>query len=926
MSEHGVTAGSDEDRRALEILSFEGGAEDGRRLGPGDRVGDFEIREEIGCGGTGIVYRARQLSLGREVALKLVPEVPDGDASEGRAHRREREARLLGALRHEGIVGVHGAGRLPGFRWVAMDLVAGGSLRDVVSGRAEGWPRLGDEGYFAAALDLLRRVADALATAHSHGVVHRDVKPENVLFDERRRPVLVDFGLAREDESTGLTITRGFVGTPRYASPEQARGEPLGPASDVFSFGLVAFETLTGRPAFSGGTAGRVLEEIQRAEPAWPARPKIPRDVRAVVERCLEKRPRRRYADGRSVEAEISRILRFEPVEAVPAGPIRRLLRRLARRPGAAPAAVLTASLFLCAGLGATLLLRESANVARAEAAGRMIEARRLRFSGDLERAEGILAEVAAAQETPAGACGLLADLSLRRGDAGRAAVLYRRERESSGGEPADRIGEWIAAAALRGEKIPPPLPAPETLVSARDHGLMAALLELRGEREESIAHLDAAVAMEPSAFLWHVDRALLNFALRRFSRAISDYRAARERPSFDHESLRRLGWALSGLGRPEEHASLLDAALAATPDDARLIIDRSSLFRQSGLPDAANAARRRALEIAADDPIVIGGEALHLAHDRQFDAARAILARGLESRPGLTFLLYRKAVVEMEAGEEEIAETIARPLVDEPYIGADALAIVAKARMRTGRTAEAEESYRRLREIDPENPAWGTQHGHLLLGQDRFEEAERAFRESLELAPLEPRALFGLGHVLRRTGRPWDALVVYDRALAVEPSRGETQYWLGDLWMELGVPGAARRYFARTVEGYPTWFDAWAMKGAAEAADGDLESAEATYRRALEIHPGHAPVMADFAEVLDRMGRDAESLDLYRAARAIDPSLPTAWCGEGLLRLRSDDPRVRDRDAAVGLLERAVSLRPDDAAYRGFLEEARSR
>lgn len=938
MSESGHApppAAESERRAALAFLGFEPAARAGAPWpaspGPGDRVGDFVIESEIGRGGMGVVFHARQVPLGRRVALKLVPERPEDDGAGARSERLEREARILASLRHEGIVAVHAAGAVRGHRYVAMDFVEGRTLRDVISGSAgAGTPSPRDGAWLRFSIEILQRIASALGAAHAHGVVHRDVKPENVILDARLRPVLVDFGLAREGDPGTLTRTQGFVGTPRYASPEQARGEPLGPASDVFSLGVVAYELLCGAPAFRGATSARLLDAIQFEDVAWPEAPRLPRDVRAVVEKCLEKRAADRYVDAREAEADLARILRYEPVDAVARGRLARCVRRARLRPARSAAVAAFVVLAATAAGSFVLLGHESATVRRVAAAARLEEARRLFVLGDLEREERILEEVAAASDPPAGARGLLADRRLRRGDAASALELYRREIAAHGGAPADRIGAAVAASEARGESVPPPVPASESGAArtARDHAAAGLLLARRREFAAAAEAYSRAVALEPSAFLWHFERGRIHLRARRFSLASADLGLVRDRPSFDRATLRNWGWSLHARARYDEHEALLRGALAAAPDDALLHADLSLVLRQLGRPEESAAALRRAVALAPDEPFVAAVAGAQLIYDQRFDAAIAHLESALERFPGHEAIAYHRALALKEAGRLAEAEAIARPIAadEAARYGVEALSIVAKAEETNGRIASAEASYALLRARDPENPRWATQHGHMLLRLEREEEAEAAFREAVALDPLRPDSLYGWGQVLRRTGRPWEAVLVYDRALALEPNRGETHYWLAHLWMELGVPGAASRYVALATAQHPTWFDAWALRGAIEAAAGSLAAAETAYRRALELRPGHAHVTADFAEVLDRLGRDREALAEYGKARATDPLLPLAWCGEGLLRLESDDPAVRDPAEAVRLLERAVELRPDDAEYRAYLERARAR
>src|SRR5262245_41010186 len=207
-------------------------------VGPGRRFGDYELLEEVARGGMGIVYRARQVSLGRVVALKMI--LAGQLASDEEVARFHTEARTAAGLRHPNIVSVHEVGEHDGRHYFSMDFIEGQSLADLVRERPLP-PR--------QAAEYLLTVAQAVDFAHRHGVLHRDLKPSNVLLDAQRQPHVTDFGLAkRTDQNTGQTASGAVLGTPGYMPPEQARGaKDLGPAADVYSLGAVLYELVVGR-------------------------------------------------------------------------------------------------------------------------------------------------------------------------------------------------------------------------------------------------------------------------------------------------------------------------------------------------------------------------------------------------------------------------------------------------------------------------------------------------------------------------------------------------------------------------------------------------------------------------------------------------------------------------------------------------------
>ncbi|MBV8430292.1 MAG: protein kinase, partial [Solirubrobacterales bacterium] len=320
-----------------------------RRSGDGEvrSLGKFQLLERVGVGGFGTVWRARDVRLDRIVALK-VPHVHPIEPA-GEVARFYGEARAAAQLRHPGIVTVHEVADLDGLPVLVCDFVAGPSLRDVLRTRRPSR---------RTAAELVAKVADALAYAHSMGAIHRDIKPANIMLDAAApgsgaapgeagsdwpgEPRIVDFGLASlEQESIHLTQEGAIIGTPAYMSPEQAAGRdvthPVDPRSDIYSLGVVLYELLTGGPPFAG-TRSELLNKVITCDPPGPRRldRAIPRDLESICLKAIAKEPRHRYASARELADDLRCFLEGEPVRARPISPWRRMLRRAHRRPAEA--------------------------------------------------------------------------------------------------------------------------------------------------------------------------------------------------------------------------------------------------------------------------------------------------------------------------------------------------------------------------------------------------------------------------------------------------------------------------------------------------------------------------------------------------------------------------------------------------------------
>jgi tetratricopeptide (TPR) repeat protein/predicted Ser/Thr protein kinase len=287
------------------------------------RIGKYEILREIARGGMAVVYEARDPALGRKVALKVLKE--------GNRERVHREASAAAKLRHPNVVAIYDVG--PDF--IAMDLIEGRTLAEAAGGLTR------DQ-----RLAILETVARAVAHAHSQGVIHRDLKPQNILIDADGRVVLTDFGLARIEGGEDLTRTGAVFGTPHYMAPEQVQGTGSSSATDVWALGVLLQEALSGMRPFEGATPLALYDRIVRADP-----PPLPGDLGAIAARALEKNPAHRYPDAAAFAEDLANARRGAPVSVRPQGPLGRAARRLGRHPVRAAAVLGAAAVTLFLGM-----------------------------------------------------------------------------------------------------------------------------------------------------------------------------------------------------------------------------------------------------------------------------------------------------------------------------------------------------------------------------------------------------------------------------------------------------------------------------------------------------------------------------------------------------------------------------------------------
>ncbi len=275
-------------------------------IGPGQHAGRFEILSHLGSGGMGEVYRARDSRLNRDVALKILPAHLTSDRE--RLVRFAQEARSASGLNHPNIVTIYEIGQHENLPYIAMELIDGVTLRGLVKGGPLSLKRT---------LSVASQLADGLAKAHTAGLVHRDLKPENIMVTRDGYVKILDFGIAKlsrpsesDPETAGLTKSGFVLGTPGYMSPEQAKGEPLDPRSDQFSFGLLLYEMVTGRKAFERASPIQTMSAIiqEEAEPLESLAPRTPLPLRWIIERCIEKDPDNRFASTQDLARDLQNL------------------------------------------------------------------------------------------------------------------------------------------------------------------------------------------------------------------------------------------------------------------------------------------------------------------------------------------------------------------------------------------------------------------------------------------------------------------------------------------------------------------------------------------------------------------------------------------------------------------------------------------
>jgi serine/threonine-protein kinase len=706
------------------------------------QIPGYDAEAVLGCGGMGIVFRAKHLRLNRRVAVKML--LAGAYAAAREKERFQREAEAVAALRHPNIVQVYDVGEHEGRPYFTMELVEGGSLAKALAGTPQPTRK---------AAEMVATLAGAVHAAHASGIVHRDLKPSNILLTADGTPKITDFGLARRlDDVAGLTQTGVALGTPSYMAPEQALGQTdaVGPAVDVYALGAILYELVTGRPPFRAATAAETVQQVISQEPAAPSRlnDKIPRDLETICLRCLHKEPRRRYESAAALADDLKRFLDGRPIQARPVGRVERVWRWCRRNPMAA--ALLAAALVLLAlAIGGGLWFVQARAERKAEATQR-----------DKELRNEVATSVAQAA-------------SLRKGyHFGEARELLEQARqrlESAGPDDLRRLVEWGRADLDLAERLDdiriqgsapiegrydPSWVEPrygsvfaETGLGSVGDDIEVVAARVRGSavREEIVAALDDWASITP-------DRDRRDWLLK--VAAAADPHPARDR-------LRQSGlWDNRELWKDPEREKQLTEELREAELSPQLATTLYRIGRASG-GDGVKLLTVVQTRFPQDFWLnyALG---MGLAQARRWDEALGYLRTTVALRPkaSATHYVVGRILYDMRRVDESIGYLREALRLDKKYVRAH------------GTLAE------------------------ILYGRGRRDEAYSHLQEALSIEPTSAEVHVVLSRALHAMGRLDEALEYCHRAVQLDPKSGAAHQNLGRAFAE-------RRDWARAADGY---------------------------------------------------------------------------------------------------------------------------
>jgi tetratricopeptide (TPR) repeat protein len=892
-------------------------------------LGDFRVLREVGRGGMGIVYEAEQVSLGRRVALKVLPFAATMDPRH--LQRFQNEARSAASLEHPHIVPVYGVGCERGVHYYAMKFIDGQTVAALIAEQrqdsqpaeqptqtytaqtsaADTAPRAQDAtapapcdaAYFRRAAEWGIQAAEALEHGHSLGIVHRDIKPANLIIDGQGKLWITDFGLARTGTDTGLTMTGDVLGTLRYMSPEQAQARHglVDHRTDVYSLGVTLYELLTLRPAFAGEDRARLLQRISLDDPIAPRRlnKAIPAELETIVLKAMEKEASGRYGTAREMAEDLGRFMEDKPIRARRPRLVERA-RRWSRRHRPvvwATTVVLLFAAVMSGAVGLWWVQKRAAAEGEARAA--------LREATELQKEEKWIEALSAAKRAQAVLAGVWADRDLHQQVNELAKDL----------EMAHRLEEarlQLTATAIKDGGFNYGACDEAYELAFAWYGLDVDSLDPQeaGDRVRS-----CSIRMQLAATLDHWACVRLQLGASNWKHLLAISRAADPDPlrlglrdaleRNDTKSLEELTAFAQSNVMPPATAVLLARLTEGLPDTPRVL----AILRE--------VQQRYPADFWINFELGFQHEHLHPPQleraIRYYTAAVALRPRNCAVHNNLGGALHDKG--DLDEAIAEFREAI-RLMPDFATAHSNLGGVLDENGQLDAAIAECREAIR----LDKDLPKAHNNLGIILQEKGQLDAAVAEFREAIRLKKDYDGAHNNLGTVLLDKGQLDEAIAEYQEAIRLNKDFPEAHNNLGNALIDKGNLDAAvaeLREAIRLREYMPKRLLAEAYKNLGNAlwSKGQVDEAIAEYREAIRVKPDFAGAHNNLGNVLLHKGQPDEAIAEYQEALRLKKDFPEAL--DGLGNALHDKARL---DEAIAEYREAIRLKPDFAGAHNNL------
>ncbi|MEK7865653.1 MAG: tetratricopeptide repeat protein [Planctomycetota bacterium] len=882
--------------------------------------GKFEIQGELGRGAMGTVYRALEPVLHRVVALKVLHG--SHAASSAAVQRFQKEAMTAAKLNHPGIVRIHEVGVVGNNHYMAMDLVEGKSLSQLIGEKA-----LPLDGY----LRLLKRVAEAVDYAHRRGVIHRDLKPSNVLVDAQGNPYVSDFGLAREvASSTRLTLSGTTLGTPPYMPPEQALGETnrVDQRSDVYSLGAVLYEILTGSPPFTGGTPFDIIVRVISEAPEPPRKrfPEIPKPVETICLKAIEKDPAHRYQTAAALALDVERVLRGEAIQAKPVSILTRSARAVMRNRLVSVVSAVGVVALLAVGAWA---IHKRAEIARE---GEVVEKERRQREDEAERVRAEQQRRKAARKK---ADQLLAQAAAMRGET--ALEIATKAVEADPGyteaylararilETLSRFDLLIADLSKAIELNPICVPAYLRRAWAYDDYLY--------DKEKAAADYFKVVELCPDNDIGYLARAKFNIVAKNYGEAEVDCNKAIQLNPNNAMAYATRAFSRWLSDQPKKALDDYKTALKMDPEAVRAYLTQTLLSLSGRKPSTALLEMTRGIQADPESHMAkIVNQAFVSALEEQWLVTLKCINQVVAENPEAYWGHLARGAAYMNARMYPMA------LVDfnwciqkDPTLG-EGWNLRAYVWYQQGKYAQAIPDYEKAIACEPTDETSHNMRGWCLTRLGRKDEARKEFDTSLAIAPRSPRVRIERGEFFEQTGDPQRALeefgkatelspadprgyikragvflglkrfpeaeAEFEKALALDPEDPRTWEGRARAYYDHGKHKEAIDDFTSCLKLAPNDVDVWNWRGCSHFAVGKYEESFEDFSEAWRRAPKVGLYASNAASALALGGKHARAIEMFDEAFRLNVNDANGYNWRAILWVREGKYANAARDA----------------------------